>query len=479
MKVLLVKPPQNPYLSTRCLYEPLELEYLAAAISDHEVRILDMRISRNLREEVVHFRPDILGVTGYTSDYNSVVNILKEVRQLDSSVITVVGGNHATFSPRDFALPFVNAVFIGYADSTFPMYLKAIGDPEKIKAIPDIAIVENKKLFFTPRISHVPDLNVLPLPDRSLTRKYHSKYHDAVRNRMSLLMTSRGCPYRCNFCACWKLMDGKYAARSPESLIEELKIMPKETRVVYFSDDNTFHDISRMWKLNSLLMENGIKKKFQMYARADTIVKNSELFRELAGNGLQFLTVGIESFSDKDLDYYGKRTSVEINNKAIRILKSLDIHIMAHFIVRPEYKAEDFRELYDYVSKNNLFRPAFPVLTPLPGTELYEETYKNFQIRNFDYFDFAHSILPTSLSSRDFYRQLTNLYVKSYSVMRIVRHKFHRLLLLKRNKYFTSNTDGVTVTKMIMINLYAISGFLRLRYSYLNAGNQQQKTSKY
>jgi hypothetical protein len=152
---------------------------------------------------------------------------------------------------------------------------------------------------------------------------------------------------------------------------------------------------------------------------------------------------------------------------------------MAHFIVRPEYKAEDFRELYDYVSSNNLFRPAFPVLTPLPGTELYEKTCNDFNIRNFDYFDFAHSVLPTALKPKDFYRQLTNLYLKSYSVLRIVRHKFNRLFLLRRNRYFTSNTDGITIRKMILINLYAIAGFIRLRYSYLSPRIHQQKTNKF
>ncbi|MGE5420086.1 MAG: B12-binding domain-containing radical SAM protein, partial [Chloroflexota bacterium] len=295
----------------------------------------------------------------------------------------------------------------------------------------------------------------------------HKRYHDSVMNRVALLMTSRGCPFRCNFCACWKLMDGKYAARTAESIIVELKSMPERMNVVYFSDDNTFHDIGRMWKLNSLIRENGIRKKFQMYARADTIIKHQDLFRELTGSGLQFLTVGLESIRREDLDYYNKKTSVEINNQAIMILKKLNIHIMAHFIIRPEYGKEDFAELYRYVSRNNLFRPAYPVLTPLPGTDLFEEKYNEFQTRNYDYFDFVHSILPTKLSKKEFYRQLSGIYVKSYSPLRVVAHRLNRFLSINKARYFTSNIDGASFIRFVLIYLAGTANFLKLRYYYV------------
>lgn len=266
-------------------------------------------------------------------------------------------------------------------------------------------------------------------------------------------------------------MNGKYTTRAPESIIDELKSLPEETDVVYISDDNTFIDIGRMWKLNELIRKNNIRKKLQMYARTDTIVKHRALFEELAGSGLQFISVGLESFRDNDLDYYKKRTSVMINNQAIRILKELNIHIIALFIVRPEYTIEDFRQLTDYVSENNLFRPAFPVLTPLPGTDLYEETFKTLAITNFDFFDFAHSVLPTRLEPEEFYRQLTKLYVKNYSMWRFIKHRFNRLLSLNKEKYFTDNTDGLSLIKILLVTAYSLAAAIRMRFAYLNQKN--------
>jgi radical SAM superfamily enzyme YgiQ (UPF0313 family) len=465
MKILLIKPPQNPHLATNTLYEPLELEYIAASVRDSRVRILDMRIDRNLHRELIEFKPDLVGITAYTCDYNTTVQILKRIRLFDKTIITVVGGHHATFLPDDFVLPCVDAIFLGYGDFTFPQYVKAIGSPDKLKEIPNIAILVNGTAFFTKRIFSVPDLNQLPLPDRNLTAKYRRKYHDTARNRLSLIMTSRGCPYRCNFCACWKLMEGKYTARTPESIIDELKSLPEKIEVVYFSDDNTFNDIDRMWRLVDLIKRENIRKKLQMYARADTIVKNQSLFKELTGAGLRFVTVGLESFRNSDLEFFKKRVSVEINTKAIRVLKQMNAFVLAHFIIRPDYTKEDFRQLFSYVCENNLFRPSYPVLTPLPGTELYQRTRECFKIKNFDFFDFTHSILPTRLDTREFYRQLTNLYLKSFSIRRLLVHRLYRLLSLNKEKYFTDNTDGITIRRLILISFYSAVAWFKLRHS--------------
>jgi len=470
MKILLIKPPLNPNLLTLSLYEPLELEYLAASVKGHEVRILDMRIDKDLYRELAGFRPSLAGITAYTCDYNTVVQILKEIKKFDSSIRTVVGGHHATFMPHDFILPFVDAVFIGYADHSFPAYVDAFNDREKIRKIPDLVLVTGRNAVFTARKRPSPDLDLLPLPDRDIAKRYSKKYHDPARNRLVLLMSSRGCPFRCNFCACWKLMDGKYTCRSPESVVKELHTIPDEKEIIYFSDDNTFHNPARMFRFCELIRSNSIKKQFQMYARADTIVTHSELFREMADAGLKYLTVGFESFSNSDLDYYGKRTSVEVNNRAVRILKELDIYILSHFIVRPEYTGKEFSNLFRYVSENNLFRPAYPVLTPLPGTALYENTLSTFIISNFDFFDFTHSVLPTALSSKEFYSQLTRIYVRSFSIPRYLKHRFNRAFSRKPEKYFTDNTDGVNVYRLLLISFHTIRLYFRMKFAYRKKG---------
>jgi radical SAM superfamily enzyme YgiQ (UPF0313 family) len=203
-----------------------------------------------------------------------------------------------------------------------------------------------------------------------------------------------------------------------------------------------------------------------MYARADTIVKNRDLFAEMKESGLQFISIGLESFRDSELDYYKKRTSVEMNSRAIRIMKDLNVHIIALFIIRPDYSAEDFDQLFEYVFSNNLFRPAFPVLTPLPGTELYEEKAEQFKITDYDFFDFVHSVLPTKLETREFYRQLRKIYLRSFSLKRLVSHRLNRLLSINTDKFFTDNTDGITAGKLFLMALHSISASWKIQTAY-------------
>jgi radical SAM superfamily enzyme YgiQ (UPF0313 family) len=421
MNILLIKPPLNPRLVSPSHGEPLELEYLAAAVKDHRVEILDMRIDGRLAKKLEEFKPDFVGSTGYTCDANTVKAVLKEVKKVNRRIVTGVGGHHATFLPEDFALPFVDVIFLGMADLSFREFVRAMEAGEDVRSVSNLAVRKEGGLFFTESAPFAVDLDQLPLPARRLTDRYRKKYRDEWRNTTSMILMSRGCPFRCNFCACWKLLEGKYLVRSPESVVDELAALPGDSDLVFFADDNSLHNVRLAWRLCRLIRERKLRKKYSMYARADTIVRHPDLIEALRNVGLVCLTVGIEAVRDEELAAMKKRTSVAMNNEAIRILQRLDIINMAHFIVDPDYSEEDFERLFEYVNAMDLFRPVFPVLTPYPGTELYQLRRDEIVIKDFDYYDSVHAVFPTRLDRREFYRQLENLYAKCYSLRRYFR----------------------------------------------------------
>jgi len=467
MKILLIKPPLNPHLISTTLYEPLELEYLAASVNSHPTEILDMRIEKNLHKKLQSFKPHLVGITSYTCDVKTVKNILKEVKTYNRSILTAVGGNHATFMPQDFIEDYIDAIFIGYADHSFPEYVNALSSGKQTTSISNIAFPEHGRLRFSRSVPAPVDLNSLPFPARHLTQKYHKKYHDSLLNRISLVMTSRGCPYRCTFCACWKLMDGKYVTRDVRSMVQELKSLPEASKIVYFSDDNTVHNIRRAWELSETIKKEKINKKLQMYARADLIVKNPDLFQSLKEAGLEYLTVGFESINDRELDYLNKKTTVKVNNQAIAILKKLGIYINAHFIIDPGYIEKDFNNLLQYLEEKALFRPAFPVLTPLPGTELYQQTHQKLAIKDYNFFDFAHAVLPTRLNRREFYRQLARLYNRSYSLQRYIRFWRNKKKSPQESAdFYAYNTDGISLWMVLLLRMFALPSFLKLKHAY-------------
>jgi radical SAM superfamily enzyme YgiQ (UPF0313 family) len=130
------------------------------------------------------------------------------------------------------------------------------------------------------------------------------------------------------------------------------------------------------------------------------------LWREV---GLERVFVGLEFFRDRDLAYVGKRSTVDDNRKAVEILHSLGLEIHANFIVRPEFTVEDFVSFRDYVRDLKLSFAGFAVLTPLPGTDLYDRVRNDLITENYDFFDFFHTLLPTALPLPDFYHQYHRL----------------------------------------------------------------------
>jgi len=468
MKILLIKPPLNRFLFSPAIGEPLELEYLASALKEHDVEILDMRLDKNLIYRLEKSKPHFVGVTGYTCDVNSAMDVLKEVKNYDPRIVTGIGGHHATFMPHDCTYPFVDAIFLGMSDISLKEYLDALEGEKDISEVKNIAVRYEKDFVFNPRADYDWDLDSLPFPSRHLTRRYRKHYRDQMRNKTAFVLTSRGCPYRCTFCACWKLMQGKYITRDPESVVEEMSQLPEEVDLVYFADDNSLHNIRRAWRLSELIRERGIKKQLSMYARADTVVKHPDLIESLKSAGLEYLTLGIEAISDEDLNILNKKTCVEKNNQAIRILQRLGITNSAHFIVDPEYAEADFDALYRYVCNMDLFQPVFTVLTPLPGTELYETYRERLAITNYDFFDHVHSVLPTKLDRREFYAQFLNLYVKCYSYRRYFKSvwKDFRSKLNLSGETGRSGCDRLSLIKMILLHMFAYPLKAKMRNLY-------------
>jgi radical SAM superfamily enzyme YgiQ (UPF0313 family) len=467
MRILLIKPPLNRNSLIPTIGEPLELEYLASAVKDHDVEILDMRVDKKMVDKLEKFKPNLVGITAYTCEANAARIVLKEVKKFDSSIKTVVGGHHATFLPYNFAVPYVNVIFIGFSDYSFKEYIDALDGGEDVEGVGNIVMVKKDNLFFSERKQFDPNLDSLPLPARHLTRRYREHYRDTMRNKTAFILTNRGCPFRCTFCACWKLMNGRYAIRNPESVVEEMASLD-DVDLICFADDNTLHDIKRAWGLVELLKRKNIEKKFTMYARADTIVNQPNLIESLKDVGLEYLTVGIESFRDDELDKLNKRSSVAVNNEAIRVLQRIGVSISAHLIVDPDFDKDDFKHLYQHICRMDLFRLAFAVLTPLPGTELYLRNYDRFIIRDYDYFDFAHSIFPTKLSRKEFYSELAGLYRKSYSLQRYFQSMLKDFLFSLRKPEGNQNCrkDRLSFLKIMLLNIFGYPLYLRLKHSH-------------
>jgi radical SAM superfamily enzyme YgiQ (UPF0313 family) len=417
MKILLIQPAKPAKAlggEDFSVFEPLALEYLAAGVApDHDVRILDLRLEGDLGAVLDDYQPEVVGITAYTVHVNTVKRLFQQIKAHNPEIVTIAGGHHATVMPEDFSTPFIDVIIAG--EGVFPLreVIRRLEKNQELSGIPGAVSLENGALMIRQEDQGL-DLDALPFPRRDLTEAYRKSYFSEWMRPLASIRTSKGCLFRCQFCALWKLTGGRYLTRKPERLVEELGAI--QEKYVFFADDESLLDPERMGTLADLIQQAGIKKRYFLYGRSDTIARHPELLEKWRKAGLERVFVGLEFMRDADLKLIRKGSTVANNVKALQILKGLDLDIWPMFMVRPEFDHRDFADLRQCCLDLDLSFIGFSVLTPLPGTDLYNEVREQLITANYDYFDFFHTLLPTTLPLADFYRELATLFKRSRSL---------------------------------------------------------------
>ena len=419
MKILLVQPPPPPdYIGFRrtALPEPLALESIGAiARPHHDVRLLDMRLENSFEETLEAFDPDVVAVTCLTTEVYNARDLLQKVKSCRPETFAVVGGHHASLVPDDFKFPYVDAIVVGEGEETFREFLAAVekakgGRPAEAVAAVDGLVWrrgENEWVANRPR-ALLPSLNDLPMPARDLAAQYADSYFFLFDRPHGSIATSRGCPFRCNFCSVWKFYHKKCRYMSAERVVDELETI--RPTAISFVDDNFLSNVKRAWRVLELIRERGIRKSFGMQARTDTISRNPDLLAAWREAGLETILIGFEAATQKQLDAVSKGATVEQNERAMDVLNGLGVHMWGAFIVNPQFTEEDFHELKRYREERGVIYPQFTILTPLPGTDLYEQRYGELVTHDYRLFDALHAVLPTRLPREAFYKAFAGLY---------------------------------------------------------------------
>ena len=425
MKVLLIEPPVSPFdVPTKvfAMPPPYHLEVLAGRlIGTHDVHILDMRIDEDLDNELLGFGPDVVGCSCVAANSHLAKQVLRRVKQFSPEVITVIGGHHPSLMPEDCNEASIDTVVIGEGEEALYEIVGACETKRNWGQIPGIGYRLAGEGFRINPHRELMDLDKLPTPARSLTRLYRDKgsYFRGNWRPIDSTITSRGCPNRCTFCGLWKINRGKYRIRAPRLIADELEMIAAPN--VTFIDDNTLDHVENSSALTEEIKRRGIKKRYELYGRVDTIVRHPDLVEKWRNVGMQLLLVGLEACDDETLEGMRKRTTTEMNRRAIEICHINEVELAAYLIVDPAFDHEDFRRLSEYVERNNLTHPVFTILSPFPGTDLYNMVKGTLISESFELIDFFHTVLPTRLPLDEFYEEFLGLYRRAYPFKNFIK----------------------------------------------------------
>jgi len=447
MKVLFVRPniPKETIgLQHVMIVEPLELEILATLIEkEDDVEIVDLILEKHpITFFIRKNRPDIVCLTGYITHSNVIKGLCKEIKEINPQIVTIVGGVHIEKLPNCVDCEYVDYRVVRNAVDVFP---KLISYLKNDSPFPDCVL----KKYETLDENRLPAYKFdVPIPNRDLTAKYRERYFYVFHDKVALLKTSFGCPFPCNFCFCRKITGDGYVERDLEEVITELKSIKEKE--IYIIDDNFLISEKRVRDFLELLKTNKIQKRYLIYGRADFIAQHSDIIKDFKKLGLRTIIVGFESFNDEELSALNKKTLVEINEKAMKILNSNRVDCYASMIVMPDWNREDFERTTKKMRKLGIKFVNVQPLTPLEKTDIpFDESRLIIPRTECEKWDLAHVVVrPEKLTVSQYYKEILKMYERvSLNPLNLIHHlkypvymqiKLFRGVLKVRRQYLTT-----------------------------------------
>jgi anaerobic magnesium-protoporphyrin IX monomethyl ester cyclase len=251
--------------------------------------------------------------------------------------------------------------------------------------------------------------------------KYHFAMMAGSDAPYALIEGARGCPHDCTFCTQWQHWEGKWRAKSPKRIAEEMEFCHQNygSKFIWLTDDN----LGAGTRINDLADEI-IKRKMPddvtwfVQARCDDIVRNKEALPKLRRSGLYWVLLGVENPEPATLTNFRKGIVPEDARQAVKLLKENGIFAHTMFIIgNRKDTVQSISQVREFAQELDPDFVMFGILTPFPGTEIYEEAKRNGWIEdsNWSHYDMVHAIMPTeTLSTKEVQEELYNCYRRFY-----------------------------------------------------------------
>jgi len=330
---------------------------------------------------------DIVGLSTITQDYNKILALSKSIKH-KLNIPIIFGGHHISALPE--TLPdFVDVGVIGEGEQSFLDIIDSFiennkFDPDKLKNISGIVFRKNNKVIISRKRDLINNLDSIPIPDRSIfDKKYFqpkagwSENTELTGKIIANISISRGCPYSCIFCSSSKQWGNSIRFFSINRVVDEIEelVNSYNVRIVQITDDLISIDASRLESLYNLLEEKRLLSKIEFGAiqiRANLLSEN--LCKILKKIKITTLGMGIETGSNKTLKFLkGENISVENNLKAVKLAYLYGFKVWPQLIVGiPGETREDIENTLKFCSQEAVEYYQITMLTPLPGTGLWE-----------------------------------------------------------------------------------------------------------
>lgn len=353
---------------------PIGLASVAAVAeaAGHTVHIVDANAEDLTTAQTVSKaaapRPDVVGIScSYSPLHNPTLQLAEGIKG-ELAVPVVVGGNHAT-ALHAYIMersPHIDFVVRGEGERVVPRLLDAIAAGASPKDVPGITFRGDGKTVSTPDAELIEDLDSLPRP------AYHLLPMD--RYARHSIMTARGCPFDCSYCASNVVFGRRVRWRSPGSVTDEIEYLAQQygDKRFWFCDDTFASSTKRAFDLIEELRQRDLGITWSCLTRANVITR--ALLDAMKASGCDYVSYGVESGNPGILERMGKRVDVEDILRSLALTREAGIRCYGFFIVGyPGETWDTVMDSYGLIWRSQLDGAAFNILIPLPGTRLMDE----------------------------------------------------------------------------------------------------------
>ncbi len=359
------------------IHIPMGIAYIAAILEKNniEVEILEANAHdlnhQQIKKAIEKYNPSIVGITSTTS----LIEEASEIAELcDKKICVVIGGIHASSMPVDTLKEFERFDILTQGEGEFSFLEIALGKP--LSKIKGVYYRKNKKIIANEPRELIKDLDILPFPARHLLPmdKYFSA--GAKEKPIDYILSSRGCPYGCLFCADHLVHGKKFRYRSPENIVKEIEeLRDRGVRDFNFLDDNFTLLIDRADKICDLIIKKGLNKDMIWRCtngiRVDKV--SLELLRKMKKAGCYLIALGIESGNEEILKKMKKNIDLKKVRMAVEFCNKVGIETKGLFMLGNLGENEKtMQDTIDFAKSLNLDTATFSITTPYPNTDYWK-----------------------------------------------------------------------------------------------------------
>jgi len=453
MKIFLVNPSAygkllsiDPIL-TRCsgvpakapyLWPPIGLAYIASYIREMaDVKILDAQ-AESLDDDNIVKRcrgADLVVFSTSTQTINKDLKLCKKIKK-NGSKIALIGGHATFFHSTLIKNKSIDFVVRGEPEKILFNLSTNFKNLEKIKGL---TWKDGRKIIINKDEPLTEDLNQFPFADRSLLP--NDKYYDilAKKRPITFMITSRGCPFNCTFCSS-HIYGKKYRYRSAENVVEEMEdIVSHGFKDISIFDDTFTINRERVLDIAKLIKHLDIS--WRCLSRVDTVDK--EMLEKMYDSGCYQVQFGVESGDERILNLMRKNISIQKTKDVFKWCDEIGIETVGFFILGyPEETRESIEKTINLAEEIQPDFVTFNLLTPLPGSEIFETLKPRKKWENFDFTSTSFCGIPSKEMQEIVAEAYRNYYVRvSYLLKRIWKTK-DPYRIIKQNIVFWTKKSG-------------------------------------